>query len=73
MTDYRNGLWTAVIAERDTHTARGYDHIHDRLHGRSHLHELAEHYIGLGTAEGVVKAASLVLAAREMCGEERRS
>lgn len=59
-------LTMAVKAERATHAERGWTSDHDEEHGLAHLHELAEQYATRGDDQGMIKAASLLLAASDL-------
>lgn len=59
-------LFQRVLNERWSHPARGWDAEHDIAEGVEHLHALAEGYMARGDDAGVIKAASLLLAAIDL-------
>jgi uncharacterized PurR-regulated membrane protein YhhQ (DUF165 family) len=56
-------VYDEIKAERLTHEQRGYDAAHDDHHGAGHLVEWAFLYADRGDRAGLVKAASLLVAA----------
>lgn len=63
-------VYDDIREERSTHAARGYDDVHDSEHGVGHLISWAMYHASKGDRRGLVKSASLLVAAIECLDRE---